>query len=130
MTTEKAPIRIQRYIAVLSVVLFLGKLCAWYLTHSVTVFTDAMESTVNVVTGFVGLYSVILSAKPRDTNHPYGHGKVEFISSAIEGALIMIAGILIIYEAIHQLLEPKVLQKLDVGLFIIVVTGVLNFLMG
>ena len=130
MTTDKAPIRVQRYIAILSIVLFLGKLWAWYLTHSVTVLTDAMESTVNVITGFVGLYSVILAAKPRDTNHPYGHGKVEFISSAIEGALIIIAGFVIIYEAIHQLLVPKQLQKLDIGLLIIVATGVVNFLMG
>src|ERR1700744_3391445 len=130
MATDKTPIRIQRYIAILSIVLFLGKLWAWYLTHSVTVLTDAMESIVNVVTGFVGLYSVVLAAKPRDTNHPYGHGKVEFISSAIEGALIIIAGFVIIYEAVHQLLLPKQLQKLDIGLLVIVVTGILNFMMG
>jgi cation diffusion facilitator family transporter len=124
------PIRIQRYIAILSVVLFLGKLWAWYLTHSVTVLTDALESTVNVIAGFIGLYSIILSAKPRDIDHPYGHGKAEFISSAVEGSLIFIAGLMIIYEAIDQLIHPKPLHKLDVGIYIVTATGILNFLIG
>ena len=124
------PIRIQRYIAILSVVLFLGKLWAWYLTHSVTVLTDALESTVNVIAGFIGLYSIILSAKPRDIDHPYGHGKAEFISSAVEGSLIFIAGLMIIYEAIDQLIHPKPLHKLDVGIYIVAATGLLNFFIG
>lgn len=124
------PVRIQRYIAILSVVLFVGKLWAWYLTHSVTVLTDALESTVNVIAGFIGLYSIILAAKPRDIDHPYGHGKVEFVSSAIEGALIFIAGLMIIYEAIDQLIHPKPLHKLDVGIYIVGATGLLNFAFG
>ncbi len=124
------PVRIQRYIAILSVVLFLGKLWAWYLTHSVTVLTDALESTVNVIAGFIGLYSIILSAKPRDIDHPYGHGKAEFISSAVEGSLIFIAGLMIIYEAIDQLIHPKPLHKLDVGIYIVAATGILNFFIG
>lgn len=124
------PIRIQRYIAILAVILFIAKVWAWYITHSVTILTDAMESVVNVITGFFGLYSIILSAKPRDANHPYGHGKVEFISAAIEGTLIIIAGIIIIYEGVIHLLHPRPLQKLDVGLWIILCTGVLNFAMG
>lgn len=124
------PIRLQRYIAILSVVLFIGKLWAWYLTHSVTILTDALESTANVIAGFIGLYSVILAAKPRDLNHPYGHGKAEFVSSAVEGALIFIAGLMIIYEAVNQLLEPRPLHKLDVGIYITVVTGILNLFVG
>lgn len=125
------PIRIQRNIAILSVVLFVGKLWAYYLTHSVTILTDAMESIVNVITGFIGLYSVILAAKPRDENHPYGHGKVQFISSAVEGALIALAGCFIIYEAVEKLMEKHHhLQKLDVGIYIIAGTGILNFIYG
>lgn len=123
-------IRTQRYIAILSVVLFIGKLWAWYLTHSVTVLTDALESTVNVIAGFIGLYSIILAAKPRDMNHPYGHGKAEFVSSAVEGSLIFIAGLMIIYESIDQLIHPKPLHKLDVGIYIVGATGVLNFIIG
>lgn len=120
------PIRIQRYIAFLSVVLFLAKLWAWYLTHSVAILTDALESTVNVITGFIGLYSVLLAAKPRDTNHPYGHGKAEFISSAVEGALIGIAGLFIIYEAVNQLIHPREIQQLNIGIIITVIAGAIN----
>src|ERR1700758_4381818 len=98
--TFTALVRIQRYIAILSVVLFLAKMLAWYLTHSVTVLTDALESVVNVVAGFLGLFSIIIANMPRDTNHPYGHGKAEFLSSAIEGTLIIMAGVVIIYEAV------------------------------
>jgi len=123
-------IRIQRYIAILAVVLFLIKIYAWYLTHSVTILTDALESTVNVIAGFIGLYSVILAAKPRDSNHPYGHGKVQFVTSAIEGLLIIIAGLLIIYEAIIQLVVTKPLQKLDIGIWLILATGLVNFFVG
>jgi len=124
------PIRIQRFIAFLSVFLFIAKLVAWYLTHSVAILTDALESTVNVITGFIGLYSVSLAAKPRDMNHPYGHGKVEFISAAIEGSLIFIAGLVIIFEAIDQLLHPQPLKQLDYGIIITAIAGLVNFLAG
>ena len=124
------PIKVQRLIAILSVVLFLAKLAAWYLTHSVAILTDALESTVNVITGFIGLYSVSLAAKPRDLNHPFGHGKAEFISAGIEGALIFIAGLMIIYEAIGQLIEPKPLHQLDYGLTITAFAGIINFIAG
>ena len=124
------PIRTQRYIAILSVVLFLGKMLAWYLTHSVVVLTDALESIVNVVAGFLGLCSIILAARPRDTNHPYGHGKAEFLSSAVEGTLIILAGVVIIYEAIRHLIVPHHLEKLDAGLLIIAAAGLVNYIVG
>ena len=124
------PVRIQRYIALLSVVLFLAKMLAWYLTHSVTILTDALESTVNVVAGFLGLFSIILANMPRDTNHPYGHGKAEFLSSAVEGTLILISGVVIIYEAVCHLIVPHELAKLDIGLLIVAACGVINFLAG
>lgn len=123
-------IRIQRYIAILSVVLFLAKMLAWYLTHSVTILTDALESIVNVVAAFLGLFSIILANMPRDTNHPYGHGKAEFLSSAVEGTLILVSGVVIIYEAIHHLIVPHELEKLNVGLWIIAASGGINFLAG
>jgi cation diffusion facilitator family transporter len=124
------PIKVQRLIAILSVVLFIAKLIAWYLTHSVSILTDALESTVNVVTGFIGLYAVGVASRPRDSNHPYGHGKVEFISAAIEGSLIFLAGLMIIYEAIDQLIYPKPLQDLGYGIIITAAAGVVNFIAG
>ena len=124
------PVRIQRYVALLSVVLFLGKMLAWYLTQSVTVLTDALEGIVNMVAGFIGLFSITLAAMPRDTNHPYGHGKAEFLSSAVEGSLIFIAGFVIIYQAIHQLIIPHELYRLDMGIFIIGGAGLINYFAG
>lgn len=82
----KENIRVQKFIVLVAVVLFVLKMAAWYFTGSVAVLTDGLESIVNVISGFIGLYSLYLSAKPKDSNHPYGHGKVEFISAGIEGA--------------------------------------------
>lgn len=123
-------IRLQRYIAALSIILFAGKMFAWYLTNSVTILTDALESTVNVIAGLIGLYSIILAAKPRDLDHPYGHGKAEFVSSAIEGVLIIIAGLMIVYESAAKLIKPEPVYQLDTGLWVIAITAVLNFFMG
>ncbi len=123
-------IRLQRYIAILSVILFIGKIWAWYITHSVIILTDALESIVNVIAGFIGLYSVILAAKPRDLNHPYGHGKVEFVSAAIEGSLISFAGVAIIYEAVQVLLSPQPIHSLDVGIYITGAAGLINYMVG
>lgn len=123
-------IRIQRYIAALSIILFAGKMFAWYLTNSVTILTDALESTVNVIAGLIGLYSIIIAAKPRDLDHPYGHGKAEYVSSAIEGVLIIIAGLMIVYESVAKLIKPDPVRSLDTGLWLIAITGVLNFAVG
>jgi len=122
--------KIQKYIAVISVALFLIKLFAWYLTHSVAILTDALESIVNVVAGFIGLYSLYVSGKPKDQDHPYGHGKVEFLSAAIEGILIGIAGIFIIREAVLNLYEPHSIEKLDYGIYLVAITATINLFAG
>lgn len=127
---NKDKLAFQKLIAVFGVILFIGKIVAWKLTNSDAVFSDAMESIVNVVSAFMGLYSLHLAAKPKDEDHPYGHGKVEFVTSGIEGALIAIAGIMIIYEGINSLIVGKVLSKLDVGIWIIAATAVVNYLLG
>lgn len=122
--------KIQKYIAVISVALFLIKLFAWYLTHSVAILTDALESIVNVVAGFIGLYSLYVSGKPKDQDHPYGHGKIEFLSAAIEGILIGIAGIFIIREAVLNLYEPHSIEKLDYGIYLVAITATINLFAG
>jgi cation diffusion facilitator family transporter len=96
----------------------------------VAILTDALESTVNVVAGLIGLYSLYVSAKPRDQDHPYGHGKVEFISAAVEGTLIVIAGIVIIVEAVNKFIHPHPLQQMDKGLILVGVTAIVNFALG
>ncbi|UUV21332.1 cation diffusion facilitator family transporter [Paenimyroides aestuarii] len=122
--------KFQRIITIVGILLFIVKIYAWYVTNSVAILTDALESTINVLAGFIGLYSLYLSALPKDHNHPYGHGKVEFISAAIEGSLISIAGVVIIYEAIGELQNPKVIEKLDVGLILVAITAAINYILG
>ena len=120
----------QQWITVLSVILFVAKIIAYYLTHSLAILTDALESIVNVLAGFIGLYSLYVAAKPRDEDHPYGHGKAEFVSSAIEGGLIIAAGILIIYETVLNFIQHNPLQQLDSGLILVGITGVINYIAG
>ncbi|HVK47253.1 MAG TPA: cation diffusion facilitator family transporter [Pseudobacter sp.] len=130
MDTGLENLRTQRYVVTVAVILFLLKLVAYFLTHSVAILTDALESTVNVIAGFIGLYSLYVAAKPRDEDHPYGHGKAEFLSAAVEGTLILIAGLIIIYESIRHLIEPRELHKLDSGIILIGVTALINFIVG
>lgn len=127
---NKDKIGFQKWIAAFGIILFIGKIVAWKLTNSDAVFSDAMESIVNVISAFMGLYSLHLAAKPKDEGHPYGHGKVEFVTSGIEGALIAIAGIMIIYEGINSLITGKVLNKLDWGIWIIAATAIVNYYLG
>ncbi|HET9745667.1 MAG TPA: cation diffusion facilitator family transporter [Chitinophagaceae bacterium] len=116
--------------AAISVLLLLAKFVAYYLTNSVAILTDALESIVNVAAGFIGLYSLYVSAMPRDINHPYGHGKAEFISAAVEGTLITSAGAIIIYKAVRSFIAPVELQKLDYGIYLIAATAVINYVTG
>lgn len=127
---QKQKFRFQRNVAIVGVILFVAKIFAWKLTNSDAVFSDAMESIVNIIAAFMGLYSLYLAAKPKDEDHPYGHGKVEFVTSGIEGALIILAGIMIIVEAANSLLNGNVLKKLDWGILIIAATAVINYLVG
>jgi len=111
-------------------VLFLTKIIAYQYTHSLAILSDALESIVNVIAGFVGLYSLYVAAKPRDLDHPYGHGKAEFVSAAVEGGLIVAAGIMIIYETVMNFLQESPLQKLDTGLILVGATAVINYIAG
>jgi cation diffusion facilitator family transporter len=94
------------------------------------ILTDALESIVNVIAGFIGLYSLYVAAKPRDIDHPYGHGKAEFVSAAVEGGLIVAAGIMILYETIQNLIHENPLESLDTGLILIAITAVINYVAG
>jgi len=120
----------QKLVAATGVVLFVVKIVAWQITGSVAILTDALESVVNVTAGFIGLYSLYLSAQPRDANHPYGHGKVEFVSAAIEGTLISTAGLIIIYEALRSLSHPPELARLDKGMILVAATAAVNYAVG
>lgn len=123
-------IRVQRSVVIVAIGLFILKLTAYYLTHSVAILTDALEGIVNVISGFTGLYSLRIAARPRDLNHPYGHGKAELLSASFEGILILVAGVVICYESVNNLLHPHPLRQLDLGILLLAVTAAVNYAMG
>ena len=115
---------------VTSIVLMLVKFLAYFITSSNAILTDAAESIVNVIAGSFAFYSIYLSSQPRDANHPYGHGKVEFFSMFVEGILIIIAGILIILKSVYNLFHIQEVHLLQDGAIIIGFTGIVNFILG
>jgi cation diffusion facilitator family transporter len=114
----------------ISVVLMLAKFAAYFLTHANAVLTDAAESIVNVLASSFAFYSIYLATLPKDKNHPYGHGKVEFFSAFLEGCLIGIAGIIIIFKSAYNLIFPIEITKLFEGAIIIGSTGIINLIVG
>ena len=130
MTSSQENIRLQKIITFIAIILFIVKIAAWFLTGSLAILTDALESIVNVVAGAIGLYSLNVSAKPKDVDHPYGHGKVEFISAAVEGTLVATAGFFIIYKAVENFIYPTAIAKLDYGILLISITAVVNYIAG
>jgi cation diffusion facilitator family transporter len=127
---SKSNVKLQRWIAIASSVLLVAKFTAFYLTNSVSILTDALESIVNVIAGFIGLYSLHVAAKPKDIDHPYGHGKAEFISAAVEGTLVFSAGLLIIYNAVKNFIYPVEIRELDLGIYLVAGTAVINWILG
>lgn len=120
----------QRITLLVGVVLLVIKFIAYFLTHSNTILTDALESIVNVVAGGFGLFSLYIAALPKDENHPYGHGKIEFVSAAVEGVLISMAGILILIKSLYNLQYPIPIHDVDTGIWITTVAGLINYLLG
>lgn len=102
------------------------KSLAWWLTGSVGLLSDALESGVNLAGALMALAMLTLAAMPADDNHPYGHGKAEYFSSAFEGLLILLAAIGIAYAAIVRLLNPQALDAVGMGLLVSVIASALN----
>lgn len=122
--------KVQTWIVSISALILVGKFGAYWLTHSVGVLTDALESIVNVVAELISLFSLRWAAQPRDKEHPFGHGKMELLSASIEGMLIIVAGGIIVYEGIRRLFVPTEIASLDIGIIVIAASAVVNYLMG
>jgi cation diffusion facilitator family transporter len=103
------------------------KFGAWFLTSSVSLWSDALESLVNLAAGLVALGAVTLAEQPADERHTYGHDKAEYFSSGVEGALIVVAAVAIVWSAAHRLLEPQPLERLGPGILIAFLAGAANF---
>lgn len=114
----------------ISILIMLAKFVAYFLTNSNAILTDAAESIVNVLASSFAFYSIYLATLPKDENHPYGHGKVEFFSAFIEGVLIAIAGIIIVFKSGYDIIYPKSIGQLYEGAAIIGVTGLVNLAVG
>jgi cation diffusion facilitator family transporter len=102
------------------------KFIGYFLTGSVGLFADAAESVVNLVAALVGLWAITLAARPADEDHTYGHTKSEYFSSGVEGALILVAALVIIVEAIPRLLHPHPLEQVGLGLAFSIAGAVIN----
>jgi cation diffusion facilitator family transporter len=102
------------------------KFMGYFLTGSVGLFSDAAESVVNLVAALVALWALILAARPADEDHAYGHTKSEYFSSGVEGALILVAAVIIIMQALPRLLHPQPLEQIGLGLAFSVSGAVVN----
>jgi cation diffusion facilitator family transporter len=110
-------------------VLVLGlKYLAFHLTGSIALYSDALESIINVVTAIAALLAIRTSAKPADTNHPYGHHKAEYFSAVMEGVLIVVAALSILREAYYGFFAPKLLDMPWLGLTINGLASAINAL--
>ena len=103
------------------------KTVAWYVTGSVGLLSDALESIVNLVAAIATLWLLTLSARPPDDQYAYGYSKAEYFSSALEGALILVAAVAIAWAAVERLLAPRPLEQVGIGLAVSVAATVVNF---
>ncbi len=126
---ETVKVRTMRWVLTIGFVLMALKFLAYYVTRSSAILTDAVESIVNVLAGGFALYSLYYAAKPKDEDHPYGHGKIEFLSTGVEGGMVTIAGLAMIVKGVAAFFNPHPVANLEFGLVISVFSGLVNFFM-
>ncbi len=112
------------------ILLMLIKFVAYFITGSNAIFSDAAESIVNVVASGFAYYSIYLASQPKDQNHPYGHGKVEFFSVFVEGGMIFIAGSVILIKSIYNIFFPEAVSNVEEGIYLILATSLINLGVG
>lgn len=117
---------------VIASVLLIFKFIAYLLTDSSAIFSDALESIVNVVAAALATYAIVLAHRPADAEHPYGHGKIEFMSAALEGGMMLLASFVMILRAIEQAYAGTSLNQsnLRIGMVILAIAMIINFVMG
>lgn len=116
------------WLSVMAAILTIGlKLSAYFLTGSVSMLSDALESLVNLATAIGALIALTIAARPPDEDHPFGHDKIEYFSSGFEGALILFAAFSIALPSIQRLLDPQPLEQIGVGLLITLFAAAINF---
>jgi cation diffusion facilitator family transporter len=116
-------LKLSAAVAVATIALKTG---AWWLTSSVGLLSDAMESVVNLAGAMFALWMVTVAARPADEDHPFGHHKAEYFSSGFEGMLIFLAALAIIWAAVDRLFHPQPLERLSLGLLLSVISSAMN----
>ena len=115
------------WLSIAAAVLTIGlKTTAWWITDSVGLLSDAMESVVNLVGGLMALAMLTVAERPADEDHPYGHGKAEYFSSGVEGTLILIAAVGIGVAAVDRLISPKPIEEIGIGLVVSIAASLVN----
>lgn len=112
-----------------SVLITVVKLIAFYFTHSTAILSDSLESVINLAASLFALWSLYYASRPRDSKHPYGHGKIEFLAATAEGCLIFGLGALILTKAVYNLYNQHAVENLDLGVVLIGITAVVNYLL-
>ncbi len=128
--TSEINIRFQKIALIVSLGLFGIKMLAYYITNSNAILTDGLEGLVNIAGAAFGLYSLYYTAMPKDPNHPYGHGKIEFLSSGFEGILILIAGVSMILKAVYNTFYPVEMTMTWEAIALVAFAGLANYTMG
>lgn len=127
MTAEKKSLARYGWLSITAAVLTIVlKSYAYWLTGSVGLLSDALESLINLVAAVIVLISLNIAARPPDESHSYGHDKIEYFSSGAEGMMILLAAGSIAYTAWERLLHPETLQQLDIGIAISVFASLIN----
>ncbi len=122
--------KIATFSLVIGTFLMLLKFYAFHITDSRAILSDALESIINVVAGFITIAVLFYSLKPADLDHPYGHGKIESMAATFEGGAILFAGVIIILDSLRSLIDPIVVRSIDLGLGITIFAGGLNGVIG
>lgn len=135
-TIELTEGAVRKRIRIIKTVLFVSigimglKFLTFWLTKSGAILSDALESLINIATSTFTLYSISYSAKHKDEDHPYGHGKVEYFAVGFEGALILGTGVYIIIHSISKFLHPQPIQGVDAGILLTLLSGIIMWLIG
>jgi cation diffusion facilitator family transporter len=125
--TQEIPLHRYAWLSVAAAVATLAiKTFAYFLTQSIGIFSDALESLVNLTAAIFAVRILIIAARPPDRDHAYGHGKAEFFSSIFEGILILVAGLSIIITAVERLVEPRAIERIGLGLAIALSASLIN----
>lgn len=109
-------------------VLIILKICAGFISGSVSIISEAIHSGMDLMASFIALFSVNMSSKPPDKIHPYGHGKIENISGTVEGILIFIAAALIIIQAVKKLFHPEPLNETGIAIGVMILSAAVNII--